>query len=478
MSRNELPIDRMTITQARAAAAEILDSTDGDLTGPDAERFAAITARVEQIRAESQARDATRADLLDGVRSGRYKTEGEGRPLPGAERPADLDRDPRDQHRDTALRTLERHVSAGTLPATAAETVESLVEHGPARSRSWAARWATETGSAHYRAAFAKRAVDPDHGHLNWTEPEAAAWRSVAALQSERAMSLTDNAGGYLVPLEADLTIRLTNGGSTVPLLNIARVIPTTSDVWSGVTSAGTTAEWLAEAAEAADASPTLAAPQIPACKMSCFTPFSVELEGDANQLVTQLGTVLGDAAEQLLATALTTGSGSGQPTGIVTALTGAGSVVTGDGSEALAASDFYKVQNALAPRWQPNASWMAALPTINAARQFESANGSLLFPGLHTSPPTLLGRNVYENSVMDSAVNAAATEANYLAIYGDFSQYVVTMRVGSQIELIPHIVGANRRPTGQRGAWLWGRYGADSLIDSAFAMLDVPTTA
>ncbi|MEZ5081832.1 MAG: phage major capsid protein, partial [Thermoleophilia bacterium] len=147
MSRNELPIDRMTITQARAAAAEILDSTDGDLTGPDAERFAAITARVEQIRAEAQARDASRADLLDGLRSGRYKTEGEGRPLPGGERPADLDRDPRDQHRDTALRTLERHVSAGTLPATAAETVESLVEHGPARSRSWAARWATETGS-------------------------------------------------------------------------------------------------------------------------------------------------------------------------------------------------------------------------------------------------------------------------------------------------------------------------------------------
>ena len=36
-------IDRMTITQARAAAAEILDATDGDLTGPDAERFAAIT---------------------------------------------------------------------------------------------------------------------------------------------------------------------------------------------------------------------------------------------------------------------------------------------------------------------------------------------------------------------------------------------------------------------------------------------------
>ena len=57
------------------------------------------------------------------------------------------------------------------------------------------------------------------------------------------------------------------------------------------------------QAAEAADASPTLAQPSIPAW-LSAFTPFSVELEGDANALVTQLGTVLADAAEQLLATA------------------------------------------------------------------------------------------------------------------------------------------------------------------------------
>ena len=163
MSRNELPIDRMTITQARAAAAEILDSTDGDLTGPDAERFAAITARVEQIRAESQARDATCADLLDGVRSGRYKTEG-GRPCRRrtARRPRPR---PRDQHRDTALRTLERHVSAGTLPATAAETVESLVEHGPA-CLLLAARWATETGSAALPGRVRQTRRRPDHGHL------------------------------------------------------------------------------------------------------------------------------------------------------------------------------------------------------------------------------------------------------------------------------------------------------------------------
>ena len=39
-------------------------------------------------------------------------------------------------------------------------------------------------------------------------------------------------------------------------------------------------------------------------------------------------------------------------------------------------------------------------------------------------------------------------------------------------MELIPHLFGANRRPTGQRGLWMWARYGADSINDSAFRML------
>lgn len=469
------------VGEYRAEARTILDrSGDSDLSGDDAARFDSLTESIESHNGEIRALQE-RHRQYDLIRSAGQPgstmlREGEGSGVNPYGR--DDDRAPQNPQRDTAMRTLDRHVQAGTLDADAAQTAEQLVNSGPARSRSWASRWATEAGSDDYRSAFAKRAIDPDHGHLQWTEREAAAWRTVSALQSERAMSLTDSAGGYMVPIDLDPALRLSNAGTNVPLLQIARVITTTSDVWSGVTSAGTTAEWLDEADEAADASPTLAQPSIPAHKMSCFTPYSVELEGDAVSLLTQLGTVLFDAAEQLLATALTVGSGTGQPTGIVTALTGTGSVVTGTGSEALASADFYKLQNSLGPRWQQNARFMAALPTINAARQFESANGSLLFPGLHVTPPSLLGRPIHENSVMDSALNAAATEANYLAIYGDFSQYVVTMRVGAQVELIPHLVGANRRPTGQRGAWLWGRYGADSIIDGAFAMLNVPTTA
>ena len=473
----DIAIAQMTLPQVRAAASELLDNTDGDLAGADAERFAALTRRADQLRRDDEAA----RDILDGVRSGRYLTEGEGSGVSGDRYRDQEDRSPATRQRDAALRTLERHVSAGTLPADSAELVEGLVEHGSARSRSWAARWAAVAGSEHYRNAFAKRVANPEDGHLSWTAPESEAWRAATAINSERAMSLTDTAGGYLAPLEVDYSIRLTNGGTNVPLLDIARVIPTTSDVWSGINTAGVSAEWLAEAAEAAEATPVLASPTIPAHKMSAFAPYSVELEGDAVNLLQQLGTVLFDAAETLLATALTTGSGDGQPTGIVTALAasaGGSSIVTSDGSEALAASDFYKLQNALGPRYQPNARFMASLAILNAARQFETGAGALKFPGLHNTPPSLLGRPVHENSVMDAVVNPAATEANYAVIYGDFSAFTVTLRVGAQIELVPHIVGANRRPTGQRGAWLWGRYGSDCINDAALNILNVATTA
>lgn len=104
----------------------------------------------------------------------------------------------------------------------------------------------------------------------------------------------------------------------------------------------------------------------------------------------------------------------------------------------------------------------------FNNLRQTTRPNGNFVFPELRTSPPTLLNRPAHEASNMDAAIAAGKN----LLIYGDFSNYVVTQRVGSSVELIPHLFGANRRPTGHRGLWMWARYGADSINDAAFRML------
>jgi predicted phage gp36 major capsid-like protein len=47
----------------------------------------------------------------------------------------------------------------------------------------------------------------------------------------------------------------------------------------------------------------------------------------------------------------------------------------------------------------------------------------------------------------------------------------VIVDRIGTTLELIPNLVGATRRPTGQRGALLWFRTGSDSVVDNAFRL-------
>lgn len=474
-------ISTMTLDQTRAAAQELLDSTTGDLAGPDAERFQALAQRAEQIREQTQQRATAGRDLVQRLASGQLRTEGEGSGVQADphqdERPAGL------QQRDGAMRVLERAVQTDRLAARGAELVESMMSTGPTVTQTWTQRYAAAAGSEAYERAFAKLLANPERGHLTWTTDEADAYRAVTAVQAEqRAMGLTDNVGGYMVPLTLDPAIQLTSAGSVNPLRQLARVVQTATDTWQGVTSAGVTAEWTAEAAEVADASPTLGSPAIPVHKGDAFVPFSFEIEGDAVNFLSELSKLLLDGAEQLSATAYTTGTGSGQPKGLITALVAAaGSVplITPGTPETLLAGDVYAVQNALPPRFQPGAQWASHLGVINTLRQFETSNGALKFPSLQDTPPTLLGRPMNEISNLDGTLNPAATENNYPLVYGDFARgMVIVDRIGSTIELVPHLFGANRRPTGQRGALLWFRTGSDVVIPNAFRLLSIPTTA
>lgn len=482
----DLDVLEREVGEYKAEARAILDRAgDHDLAGEDAARFDTLTGQIESHNGEIRAvRERRRQyDLIRnaGKPGSHLMREGEGSGV----NPYGRDEDRARQHpqRDNAMRTLDAIVKDDRLAARGAELVEGLMRTGPVISQTWTQRWAAATGSEHYERAFAKKLADPDNGHLTWSAEEADAWRAVAAVQAEqRAMSLTDTAGGFLVPLTLDPAVLLTSNGSINPLRQIARVVQTATDAWSGVTSAGVTAEWTAEAAEVADASPTLASPSIPVYKGDAFVPFSFEVEGDAVNFLGELSKLLVDGAEQLNATAYTTGSGSGQPTGLITKLvasSGTVALIPPAVAETLGAADVYSVQNALPPRFQPNAQWCANLAIINTLRQFETTNGALKFPSLQDNPPRLLSRAMNELSNMDGTINAAASENNYPLVYGDFGAgMVIVDRIGSTLELVPHLFGASRRPTGQRGALLWFRTGSDVVIPNAFRLLSIPTTA
>ncbi|AYE97912.1 phage major capsid protein [Mycobacterium paragordonae] len=482
-------IEHMTIEQTRAAAQELLDSTTGDLTGADAERFQALTRHADSLRQRQEQRDTAARDMVRRFAAGdsTLALEGEagmrrtnGSPLPGYERPraGDEDHPVINRERDAAMRVLDRSIKDGTMVARGAEAIERLLTTGAPQARSWAARWAAATGSEHYLRAFAKKVANPEMGHTLFTGSEAEAWRTAAQVQAERAMSLTDTAGGFLAPAQLDPAILLSSDGSANPLRQMARVVQTVSDVHHFVSSEGVDAHWYAEAAEVSDDSPALEQPAVPNYRGSAWVPFSIELEGDGIGFVSEIGRLLMDSVEQLTAAAYVNGSGTGQPTGFIPALTGVPTwAVNGAGSETVAAADPFALQSALPARFQANSAFAANLTTTNVLRQAETSAGALKFPSLQDKPPMLCGRPIFEVSHMAS-VNAAVTDTVYPLVLGDWSQMVISDRIGSTIELVQTVFGANRRPTGQRGFFAWFRTGSDVLVNNAFRVLKVTTTA
>lgn len=462
-------------------------------------RMAEITLKIDQLRSSkhrlSAADEELVTDLADEFRQvndhrkrlelkrsfagpdGRAKLNSGGfKMISGADgRDDDDERDhrPTDQLgglRSTALRTLETSHRRGLLSASGAEVCERMVDQGNGLERSWVSRWITEASSEDYRSALAKViALGEQSAPMQMSPAERDAMDRVNRLKGERALSLTDSSGGYLVPPELDPVVNITGAGSVSPILQIARVVPTVTDVLHLVSSQGVTASWYAEADEVSDDSPTLGEPTVPNYRMSAWCPFSREVGMDAPTLLSEVSKLLLDGAVQLLNEALINGSGVGQPTGILTALTGSAADNDTAGAS-FASGDVYATQNRLAPRFQPNASWIANLAVLNTIRQFESSNGARLFPEASANPPQLLGRNLYEASNLSGAL----TTGEEVSVYGDFSQMVVSQRIGSTIELVPHVFGANRRPTYQSGLFLVGRWGANVITPEAFELLRV----
>ena len=342
-----------------------------------------------------------------------------------------------------------------------------------------AARWASAVAGDTYLRAFAKLVQDPQRGHLEWSRPEQEAFARARA--EARSMSLADADGGFMVPFALDPSIMLTGDGSIDPIRAAARTVTTATNQWQGVTSAGVSTRWSAEGTEANDDSPTLGDAPIDVHKADSFVPYSLEIGGDAIDLVGELRRIMADAKLQHEAAAWINGTGSGQPYGIVTRLTGGSSEVAPNNAGSFTADDVYALLEKLPPRFRDRAAWLAALSTINDIDQFETANGSKRFPDVHAATPTLLRRPLAEVSNMRGTadIDAGETEDNHVLAVGDLqAAYVIADRIGTTIELIPHVFGAERRPTGERGLYMYWRVGADVVVPNALRILNVATTA
>ncbi len=320
-----------------------------------------------------------------------------------------------------------------------------------------------------YRSAFVKAMRDPRRGHMLWTEEERESYARVEAVRA--AMSLTNANGGYLMPLSLDPTVMLTNAGATHPIRQLARVEQTITRDWNGVVSAGVTAEWLAEGAEAADASPTFDRVTIPTFKGAAYLTGSYEVFQDTNA-ISQLPGLIADARQRQEATAFATGNGTTAPQGIVTAVAAAtGSKVDSTTGGAFVVGDVYKVWDALTPRARASAktAWLANNTIISLIRRFDQTGGTDLWVQLaNGTPPTLVGKPIHEASEMTGAI----TSGSRSLLIGDFSEYIVVDRIGTQLVEVPMIMGDNNRPTYSAGLAAYYRVGAESVNADAFRLL------
>ena len=337
------------------------------------------------------------------------------------------------------------------------------------------------TGNEHYTSAFHKGMAGMQ---ALWTSEEREAIQ--LAQEYRTAMSLSDSAGGYGVPFQLDPTLILTNNGAINPTRAVARQVTITGDSWNGLSSAGVTASFDAELAEVSDDSPTFAQPTVQTREARGFVMGSIAITQDFANLAGELTMAFADAKDRLESSVFWSGaSGSNQPIGIETALAGGSSIVAQSAGEAFTVADIYKVHQALPARWSKGnkVAWTAEKSTINAMRQFATANNyhAFLTDLGGGQPAQLLGYPLYEWSDMDanSAVDAAATATNHLLLLGDWNQYLIADRVGMSIEFVPHVFNTNANlPMAVRGWFAYWRVGADSLVDGAFRLLAVTTAA
>ena len=327
-----------------------------------------------------------------------------------------------------------------------------------------AAAYALVHGSPAYRSAFAEYVRS--QGLPMYTPEQVAAVRATAAIG-------TGSTGGFVLPTLLDPTLIHTGTATRNPLRQISRVVSGTQNVWHGVSVGNVTTYWKAENSAVTDGTPTFAGPSITAAALTAYVTASYEIFEDSN-LASQLPGLIAESFDFAEGTAFISGSGSGAPKGIVTAISAtAGSTVTATtrGSFTSASvADVFAVANAVLSRYEDNATWVANKATFNTIRQMSTGSYGSLFWSDYSSQSAerLLG----SPKVAASDMASATTSGTVLAVLGDFSQFVIFDRIGTSVEFIPNVVDGSGVPLMQRGLVAHKRVGSDVTDVSAFRFL------
>lgn len=370
--------------------------------------------------------------------------------------------------RDMALRTLDDRSASSHLASDQKEQVERQIRRNPET-----ARRILITENDAYRSAWMKVITSPN-GAMLLDDEERTAMR---AYEEYRAASETNASGGFAVPVFIDPSIIMTSQGTNNPFLQIAKQIDVQTNAWKGVSSAGMTWSFDSEAAEVSDDSVTIAQPSVSVFMARGFIPYSIEVGQDWPGFAAEMSNLLQEGYDELLIDKFTRGSGTGEPQGVLTALSAAAGCRVGiqTSGSAFGANDPYAVWKSLTQRFRHRASWLMSVDVNNKLRQLGTAN---VYHASTVSLPTewldvLFGKATYESPYMPDTTTSTSANTG-LAIVGDFMNgYTIARRSGMSVELIPMLFNtANNLPSGQRGWFAYSRIGGGVVNTSAFRLL------
>jgi HK97 family phage major capsid protein len=472
----------MTLEQMRARLAELRgeilalsDATAETWTALEGETRSALEARGEYallefttLKADLDAAEArarrvaeVRATVTEETPGADVNVIRSTDPLAGSIRGAS-----RSELRDRAMKVLETR--GKRLAPFQQDHVASLLD---TRSidvdGSHIAKLMLATESDAYRSAFQKGVT----GDSFFTAEEQA-----AVLEFRAASEGTPSAGGFGIPVLIDPTIILTSGAVDAPILQLATVKTITTDAWKGVSSAGVTWSYDAEASAVSDDTPTLAQPVINVFAARGFIPYSIEVGQDYPGFADEMAMLLSQGFVDLVASQSMVGSGSSSPRGLFTAVaatTTNPAHVTVATAGTIGAVDVRSAWAALPERYRGRATWLMS-PTVDAKIRALGNNlniADFTVDLTKDGTPVLTGRPVVVSDYA-TAFSGTTGAANY-AVIGDVSQFFIVQRAGMTVELVDHLFDqATGRPSGSRGWFAYARHGMDVANANAFRLL------
>ncbi len=381
---------------------------------------------------------------------------------------------PDNEVRTRVYRSLEdRSRSSRHLSSRQKERVESLVNSDSEDLRGAdVARLVIATEDPHYRE-IVRRQLSPELSKF----PTVMTPAQESAMARVNAVRRSLNLGvlGTLLSSFLDPTIVGWSGDvAPSPVYDLARKVRTTQQV-AKINSFDLAMGFAAESSAAGDDSPTGHPTAIPVHRADAFLPLSAELDQDWAGFAAQLGEMVNAAYRRMLGTALTTGTGTNEPTGILTSTAAESSpaprqVAT---SAQIAADDLYGAFEALpqAARESASCAWMSSTSVATKVGKLAADDPAFDLRVGVDRRGVLLGRPYVPNDVMPGMPATSTTDG--LVLIGDFAHYAVVEHVGTLLEYVPNVIDStNNRPTGQRGYFAWARVGGGVINPNAFRLI------